>query len=954
MPEGKEDNYSPNGSKWISTSTLSGFDLEAGDELVATLDLTNCTGTKENLLSIGTNIAQWSGADNYVLHIYYTNSTGETIIDYNCDEHSANKQKLQKIVTISEGKDKVVLKLTKEGFYINNDQVISAADLATCGNTLPLACKVDYTPGKEGRQVLFRKNGTKWVSDANGYLIIDDNGEPYAATVNNYIYADDANNSEYASVFISRRVHKDASSQEGPYLAFASFDEDEQVVEKKKITGVYTDRSIMYGFPFNDTKYASWTLTPTNTEGDYMLSITMDRDDKTGEKLANNATKTYYLVASSAEVTGATKYANQADKEQFYYYSKPSVDGKTRETVKEFGDMTATGLSDTQPTDDNGHWRLISLADYQKLLIDDTKSELQNPIDMSILISDYGFSRGNLELADWKASSTLAGSEFPTQYSEAKLRIGYDGYYKTNPSATSYYKGSGYNYDATDNTDYGTRNYDFCANHSRYMCATVQNGGYGRFSQTITLTKSGWYIIKCQGMSTAGASLFAEYQKDGKTKTVTTPLTVMTDAEYQKLQMTDEKDAWWPYDVKMPMYNAAVAMSDIHTEPGVAKYSHQVAVYIDCLEGKTSVTLGVEIPQTTAKGISSDFTAFTDFRLYYSAQAKEPYLILDEDNENLDYLDKTIHRYRSSATVSKKLCLNRTFKQGKWNTIMLPVGLTKQQFDAAFGEGSELAELHSLTSNYIRFKTVQSEEQYGNGSFDATSYWLKPMTAYIIKPTVEKGTETTPYTAELFTWASGGKEYITQTIGSADKPYFLIDGINMVEGIVRTNDEPSFYNRWDFAGMKTDDDQYAYVMKGAVAEGNGTMTAYGYLARNYTVNPETNSFELIDGRDPMADAYTLMDNVLTYLPKGTKSKGFRCYFKYTKPSDTKPVITLDGIDLPTSIDELMDNDEGSTRVSRYADGIFTMNGQLVSRDPKVLKTLPKGLYLVNGKKYVVE
>lgn len=92
-------------------------------------------------------------------------------------------------------------------------------------------------------------------------------------------------------------------------------------------------------------------------------------------------------------------------------------------------------------------------------------------------------------------------------------------------------------------------------------------------------------------------------------------------------------------------------------------------------------------------------------------------LVLDED---IDL--KKNHDYSNCRMI-----LRRTFNGGKWNSLVLPVSLTKEQFHEAFGIGAQLSEIDCVTNEgnnrIINFKTVKE-------SADGT--YLKENTPYII------------------------------------------------------------------------------------------------------------------------------------------------------------------------------------------------------------------------------
>lgn len=88
-------------------------------------------------------------------------------------------------------------------------------------------------------------------------------------------------------------------------------------------------------------------------------------------------------------------------------------------------------------------------------------------------------------------------------------------------------------------------------------------------------------------------------------------------------------------------------------------------------------------------------------------------------NEDIDL--KKNHDYSNCRMI-----LRRTFNGGKWNSLVLPVSLTEEQFHEAFGIGAQLSEIDYVTTEgnnrIINFKTVQASDDT----------YLKENTPYII------------------------------------------------------------------------------------------------------------------------------------------------------------------------------------------------------------------------------
>nr|WP_287903765.1 hypothetical protein [Prevotella sp.] len=972
--------FEPNGKKF-KTEALD-VDFANGDKLVVKVNLSKCNNDKENILSIGTNIEKWLLTGDNMVHIYFTKSSKTFYIDRTWGD-SQNKKE----TTINNLQEDVTITLSKEALTITS--------VEDYGYSVP------YTKEKEGTLAKFKcDEDGNYVIDADGKLELTDDatGKAYYASnanINAYTYSDLPNDT-YPSLFISRNIHSTEDGV-GPFLAYATirystYNTDNGLSEK--MAGVYTDKPI-YSTGDNGKKhnpeYARWQFIPTGTTGEYRLALHMNVNLETGLGYAevNNPSltkeATYYMTASSGYIKGDTKAIKKDDK-QHYLYSTVDESGK-RTYIDNFSDRyEMVKMTETpEQSGDYATWKLITAHDYL-FMLNSQQSALKETIDLSAVLADPDFSRHNDGLKNWQIEQTLNNTS--NVYNEAKLRVGYDGNYKTNLTALQYTFGASYDKNFNDTIDRGRTNNNFCANHSRYMCATVQNGGYGRMYQSITIDNPGWYIVRCQGLTTINAYLYATVQEGNAkaAKEFTCNLRKIDD-EYlrTKLQILDAKDAYWPYDQASPMYNAAVDMNDEHVQPNHVKEStSQVLFFVESAtpSAPATITFGVNVPQQTTydtgtnngREYSKDFTAFDSFRLLYGGQEKnEPYLILNENDENLDYLDETIHKYKSHGDIHKRLLLHRTFTKNSWNTIVLPVGLTKKQFNGAFGDNAQIAELSQLTESQIRFKTVSNSTQVTAPDGTSYEYWLKPMTPYLIKITDEgkdAPDQTDEYTAYLFNCADNGMTYQTKTIGGSDNAYYSIDDITMIEGegFAKTKQDGNF-NHWDFKDMTLSnidntENTYSYVIKGQETNADvygGKMTAYGMLTRNYKKDATSGKNILLDGHSPMADAYIMTADkttnkpVLKYKTGGGASKGFRCWFRYTTESSAaKPQFALfiDGISEPTSIEDIMNNDEGITPAEKFAHGIYSLNGQKVGDSEAAWNHLPKGIYIVNGKKVI--
>ena len=146
----------------------------------------------------------------------------------------------------------------------------------------------------------------------------------------------------------------------------------------------------------------------------------------------------------------------------------------------------------------------------------------------------------------------------------------------------------------------------------------------------------------------------------------------------------------------------------------------------------------------------------------------------------------------------------------------------------------------------------------------------------------------------------------------------------------------------------------------ATGGGHGTMVCKGTMAKTYEKG------KIIEGRDNLNGDYFMYKGKLIQVPSGNMDdskpysyglKAFRCWFELTnntsvegKPSQVS--LLIDGVeDSTTGIADI----HGSTDCTSYKrgiDGVFNMNGQMVRRSCS-LEGLPKGMYVVNGKKIII-
>lgn len=651
---------------------------------------------------------------------------------------------------------------------------------------------------------------------------------------------------------------------------------------------------------------------------------------------ATGKTNTYRLYTKST--TSISIFGNK------YYL----IAAKTQGDVDKNCYAVKAGSADI--AEGNDEWRFLS---YQQILdLQDKNSDnIISSIDLTFRLQCPDFSRENAAMHNWKAYQ-YGGS--------GKIRLGLEHYYKpfvknsNGTTAGSNIKISdSYTNDFEDNFSYtfpdgsdaitfkgnkGNENYE--RHCGKYYCADAKNFR-GTIYQDVTVTHGGAYVIECKGFSTTTkAKLYAclVNKVDNTADTKTMHATILGQTDYMSAQ---EKEALHIEDQNMDY-----AAKEFY---GSHKYFNSVLVQVP--EGGGTIRFGIEIGTLNdTEPVEGEWTVFDDFRLLYTSRTIDGDLVLDQDRDNLDYL-KCSNTYKSVT-----LHLNKTFDKDKWNGFVLPVSLTKDQLTQAFGPNVKLAKLDKLTSNEIQFVSINMSTVGDN------EIAMKAYVPYIIFPT--KHAEQTPaYTAKLSKIGNGEAEKVSVIIGKNH-----IDIPNVTFAV----DEG---NKNDLKKMNTEDwtTNSSIVVNGSgtpFVTGDGTMTAFGTFARtfgpgtqnttegdeNYGKWTITDKPTIIEGRSDLTGCYFFSNGKM--YSSATRARGLRGFSVWFAPTTasgnpTKPAnVFLDGVSLDktTGISPIIYGEEES-RIDRFAHGIYSLNGQLISNSSS-LDGLPSGIYILNGKKVI--
>lgn len=601
-------------------------------------------------------------------------------------------------------------------------------------------------------------------------------------------------------------------------------------------------------------------------------------------------------------------------------------------------------------TEGNDEWRFLSYKQIFELQ-DKNTDNIISSIDLTFRLQCPSFSRENAAMSNWKAYQ-YGGS--------GKIRLGLEHYYKPyvkNSNGTT--AGSNikideyYTSDFKNNFSYtfpdgaitpftGNNNYE--RHCGKYYCADAKNFR-GTIYQDVTVTHGGAYVIECKGFSTTTkAKLYACLVKsDNTADTLTMHATVLGQTGYMSAQ---EKTA-----LHIDEQNMDYAAKEFY---GSHKYFNSVLVQVP-KDGGT-IRFGIEIgTQNDKEPVEGEWTVFDDFRLLYTSKTTDGDLVLDQDRDNLDYLKNCSNTYKSVT-----LHLNKTFDKDKWNGFVLPVSLTKDQLTQAFGPNVKLAKLSKLTSNEIQFVSIDMSKT-GNETTVMEAY-----VPYIIFPTKHTELEKSPaYTALL---SSTGNDQAKDVRVSIGKNHIDIPNVTFT-----VNGE----NKNDLTNMNTKDwtTNSSIFVDGSgtpFVSGNGTMTAFGTFARTFGKGTQNNTTDkdkddygkwtitekekIIAGRSDLTGCYFFSNGKMYYSKERTRGlRGFSVWFAPTTASGNpaKPAnVFLDGVSLDktTGISPIIYGEEES-RIDRFAHGIYSLNGQLISNSSS-LDGLPSGIYILNGKKVI--
>lgn len=252
------------------------------------------------------------------------------------------------------------------------------------------------------------------------------------------------------------------------------------------------------------------------------------------------------------------------------------------------------------------------------------------------------------------------------------------------------------------------------------------------------------------------------------------------------------------------------------------------------------------------------------------------------------------------------ITLTRTFMPNQWTTLTLPFNLTEEEVQRIFGAGTQLIQLNkgTINGNAARLEFIYHEIQN-----------VLPGHPYLIKPTGVEVDETNDATASVDNVENGNITAFT-VYSKCVNPFI----------------------------SQVDIDCGAYTFKGTpdyctADKTNGDKSGYSV---NYAEN----------------DIFISEGNGKLYVSGGSSyGKGYRAWIAKDASASAAKISSIslvidnpgDDDDNETTTIDMADVDPDALNALGVATGVYNLNGQKVSDD---MHNLPKGIYIVNGKKII--
>ena len=628
----------------------------------------------------------------------------------------------------------------------------------------------------------------------------------------------------------------------------------------------------------------------------------------------------------------ADEMSDKHEKETCYlYYDKE----KDEIIAKDYG-AYITDKTQGPNIDPYAQWRLVTVKEIKEKLATLNTADIDDPFNCTFFLKDPYLARYSTENENWNirvgrtdkvtsGNDALDATKNKNPDITKGLWLGLDSLYTSKLDASTSdgrYGGK----DANGKELATSIKEEIARTKGKYFCGQVKdypasddNYEYeSSFYQHVTIPVSGWYRISCQGfVSTTGNTsyLYAKNHGVKESKNIFRYVRLNDISDFEVVGNGHDKAPTNLTEAGMMFYDE--------------QYTNQVYLY---LEADDNLEMGIRF-----RG-ENKWCAFDDFGLAFCGKDNIA-LVLDEDKMNLNYITNAHSKY--DKFNGNLLDLHRTFVPHKWNTIVMPVNLTYRQCRELFGSGTKVAELTGFSNGTMLFTRVEHSKTEDSKTI------IKANQPYIIKPTLkqEEGfmdawdEQANPngYSAESLSYLSNDESSISLTIPLPFTQTLLSKTLNQKADL-------TYMSGSDFDNSKN----MLSVPGTTVKDGNKELTFTGTLTKTYTGT--TAKFDLVG-------KYIVYDGMIYYVDQAYGLDGMRGYFSLNKEAGAKTMkMSVDGVedenDQVTGIESIFGNKfvaAGNNQGSR----VYNLNGQVVSTQGSV-EGLPKGIYIINGKKVLVK
>lgn len=332
-------------------------------------------------------------------------------------------------------------------------------------------------------------------------------------------------------------------------------------------------------------------------------------------------------------------------------------------------------------------------------------------------------------------------------------------------------------------------------------------------------------------------------------------------------------------------------------EPNESFHSVRVYVNVKADDGKTTGTLRLGVNKKGTGG-----RVYVDnFGLYYVGDNE---IGLDAYQREVNKVDQNTYLQQYPFHLSRKFVLSEPENdKWNWNAITLPMDVYASQITETFGEDAKLCKLEGVNpknKDQILFIPVNLS--------DNSKPAIERGGCYLI--CVTKGPE-----------ALEGKEY-TFTVKKENHPNVPSQKVTFPYGNIYTINGVS-------------------CPEGMVTPDNHTVEVGGKLSYTYFYHRPNNAPK---------GSYVMSGGKMYHIPNDWTGLLGTCWYITDLSQDGKTLqLMVNGEGGTTDINGIVTELPGDNA----HEGVYNINGQKVA-DGTSLKNLPKGIYIMNGKKYVIK